>query len=219
MTSVRRCSKQVAAMTASIHSRESLCRLRDNKREAARQAMEAATGEGIYGIDLEGRFTFINRAALSILGFTREEVLGRTAHQVIHHTHKDGSAHPMQECPIFRAFRTGQGCRRDDEVLWRKDGTSFRAELASYPILQQGVRTGAVVTFIDITERKRAEELLRRTNEELRIATEQAQAADRVKSAFLATMSHELRTLFNSIIGCSETLKDERSLCHAQEKT
>ena len=93
-----------------------------------------STGEGIFGIDLEGRCTFINRAGAQMLGWRTEQVLGQNMHCLIHHTHGDGSAYPEAECPIFNAFRQGLPCRIDSEVLWRADGSSFSAEYSSYPI-------------------------------------------------------------------------------------
>jgi PAS domain S-box-containing protein len=126
-----------------------------------------STGEGIFGIDLDGRCTFMNRAAAQILGWRTESVLGRNMHWLMHHTHSDGRAYPEEECPIFNAFRQGLPCRIDHEVLWRADGSWFWAEYSSYPIIENGRVDGAVVTFVDITERKRAEELLRKTNDQL----------------------------------------------------
>lgn len=126
-----------------------------------------SAGEGIFGIDLDGRCTFVNRAAAQMLGWRTDEVLGRNMHWLMHHSHPDGRAYPEQACPIFNAFRQGLPCRIDDEVLWRADGQSFPAEYSSHPIIEDGQVTGAVVTFVDITERKRAEELLRRTNDAL----------------------------------------------------
>lgn len=127
----------------------------------------ASTGEGIYGIDLEGRCVFINRAGAEMLGYHPEQVLGRNMHDLMHHTHPDGSHYPVEQCPIYQAFRQGQPCRLDSDVLWRRDGTSFNAEYSSYPIRDDDRITGAVVTFVDISERKRAEELLRRAHDEL----------------------------------------------------
>jgi PAS domain S-box-containing protein len=124
-------------------------------------------GEGIFGIDLDGRCTFVNPAGLRMLGHSTEMVLGRNMHQLVHHSHADGRHYPECDCPIFNAFRRGDPCRIDDEVLWRADGTPFHAEYASHPVLDQGRVVGAVVSFIDIGERKRAEALLRRTNDEL----------------------------------------------------
>jgi PAS domain S-box-containing protein len=124
-------------------------------------------GEGIFGIDLAGRCTFVNPAALRLLGYSTDLVLGRNMHELVHHTHADGRHYPECDCPIFKAFRIGQPCRIDDEVLWRADGTPFHAEYASHPLLDHGRVVGAVVSFIDIGERKRAEALLRRTNDEL----------------------------------------------------
>ncbi len=126
-----------------------------------------STGEGIFGIDMAGRCTFVNRAAAQALGWRTEAVLGQNMHELIHHSHGDGRHYPECDCPIFNAFRRGLPCRIDDEVLWRADGSSFPAEYSSYPVIEHGEVQGAVVTFVDITERKRAEELLRRTNEEL----------------------------------------------------
>jgi PAS domain S-box-containing protein len=129
----------------------------------------ASIGEGIFGIDLDGRCTFVNPAALRLLGHRTEMVLGRNMHELVHHTHADGRHYPECDCPIFKAFRIGEPCRIDDEVLWRADGTPFHAEYASHPILDQGRVVGAVVSFVDIGERKRTEALLRRTNDELEL--------------------------------------------------
>lgn len=126
-----------------------------------------STGEGIFGIDMAGRCTFVNRAAATALGYRTDVVLGRNMHELIHHSHGDGRHYPECDCPIFNAFRRGLPCRIDGEVLWRADGSSFPAEYSSYPVIQNGAVQGAVVTFVDITERKHAEELLRRTNDEL----------------------------------------------------
>ncbi len=118
-----------------------------------------STAEAIYGIDLKGGCTFANSACLRVLGYSKpEELLGRNMHEVLHHTRADGTPFPVTECQIFRAFQRGEGCHVDDEVLWRADGSSFAAEYWSYPVVKDGQVVGAVVTFLDISARKRAEE-------------------------------------------------------------
>ncbi|MDO9230800.1 MAG: PAS domain S-box protein [Syntrophales bacterium] len=120
-----------------------------------------STAEAIYGIDLDGNCTFCNPACLRLLGYTQaDELIGKNMHWLIHHTRSDGAAFPIEECPIFRAFQQGEGAHLDDEVLWRADGASFPAEYWSYPQHRDGRIVGAVVSFVDITERKRAEEAL-----------------------------------------------------------
>src|SRR5262249_25681964 len=91
-----------------------------------------SSGEGIYGIDLGGRCTFINRAGADMLGYQPEQVLGRDMHELIHHSRADHSPYPVEACPIFRAFRVGTACRVSDEVLWRRDGSPFPAEYSSF---------------------------------------------------------------------------------------
>lgn len=113
--------------------------------------------EGIYGLVLDGCCTFSNRAGAQMLGHQPEEILGQQMHQLILHSHADGSPYPEAACPIFRAFQDGHGVRVDAEVLWRRDGTAFPTEYSSYPISEQGQIQGAVVTFRDITKRKQAE--------------------------------------------------------------
>ncbi len=120
-----------------------------------------STGQGIYGIDLQGKCTFTNRASCELIGYCPEEVLGRQMHDLIHHHKPDGSVYPIEECPIYRAFKKGEGCSVDTEVIWRRDGTPIPVEYSSYPMLEGGTITGAVVTVVDITERKQAEEKLR----------------------------------------------------------
>lgn len=126
-----------------------------------------STGEGIYGIDLRGRCIFINEAGAEMLGYTPDEVLGRSMHYLIHHSHADETLMPVHECRIYKAFQEGHGIRVDNEVLWRRDGSSFPAEYASYPIRDGDSVVGAVVTFNDITERKRTERLLQEAHDQL----------------------------------------------------
>lgn len=118
----------------------------------------SSTEDGIFGMDLEGRCTFANQAALGLLGYRHEEeLLGRDIHELIHHTHPDGSPHPKAECPAARAIARGESLRLDDEMLWRADGTGFPAEYRTRPMRRDGEIVGAVVSFTDITERRRQE--------------------------------------------------------------
>src|ERR1700720_4117756 len=139
------------------------------------QMLLQSIGQGIYGINLQGNCTFINLATCEMVGYRPEEALGRNMHDLIHHHKPDGSPYPVDECPVFRAFKRGEGCRVDTEVVWRRDGTPIPVEYSSFPILEGGRITGAVVTVVDITERKRAEEKIRASEQLLRSIFENAQ--------------------------------------------
>jgi PAS domain S-box-containing protein len=118
-----------------------------------------STAEAIMGVDLEGNCTFANQAALRMLGYENAECLaGKNIHALAHHTHSNGDPFPEADCAIRRSILSGQGSHSDDEVFWRADGTSFPAEYSSYPIFKGGEVTGAVITFLDIIDRKHAEE-------------------------------------------------------------
>lgn len=118
----------------------------------------SSTEDGIFGMDLEGRCTFANQAALGLLGYGGEqELLGRDIHELIHHTHPDGSPHPRADCPAARAIARGESLRLQDEMLWRADGTGFHAEYRTRPMRRGGEIVGAVVSFTDVTERRRQE--------------------------------------------------------------
>ncbi|HUR18348.1 MAG TPA: EAL domain-containing protein [Acidimicrobiales bacterium] len=139
------------------------------ERETDRLATELrllleSAAEGIWGVDVEGSFTFINRAAAQMFGWAPEEMIGKNAHLMVHHSRPDGSAYPAEDCPTFRSFRSGEGHRIDGEVLWRRDGTAFPTSYASFPIEHDGVLQGAVITCSDITERQKAADALSEAN-------------------------------------------------------
>ena len=127
-----------------------------------------STAEGIYGINLNGECTFMNTSALMMLGFhSTDEVMGKNMHNLIHHTKEDGTSYSIEKCLIFKALKESQGTFSDKEVFWQKNGTSFPVEYYSYPIVQNNEVTGAVVTFLDITEKKKAQDELIQLKDDL----------------------------------------------------
>ncbi|MBF0368138.1 MAG: response regulator [Magnetococcales bacterium] len=164
-----------------------------------------AAGDGIYGVDRLGRTTFVNPASLRMTGWQTEDLVGQFSHKVMHHSHPDGRPYPPDECPIHLAFKDGIVRHVDDEVFWRKDGTSFPVAYTSTPVREEGKITGAVVVFRDITERLRVDLALKE-------AKDAAEAANRAKSFFLANVSHEIRTPLNAIVGFSQILLKNKGL-------
>ncbi|RPJ69596.1 MAG: PAS domain S-box protein, partial [Desulfobacteraceae bacterium] len=208
-------AREFNTMMGSIHTtdralRESERELKDHRDNLERLVVERTTelakseermrlvldsaGDGIIGVDNEGRATFVNNAAERMLGLGEGELIGHPIHDLIHHSRFDGSPYPADECPMRSAFTDGEVHRVDEEMLWRRDRTGFQAEYTANPIRREGQVIGAVIVFNDITERKRAEERLRQ-------AQEAAEAANKAKGDFLANMSHEIRTPMNAILG------------------
>jgi PAS domain S-box-containing protein len=137
--------------------------------EERRRLLLDSTNEGIYGIDLEGRCTFCNPAALRMLRYgDTADLLGKSIHELIHHTRENGEPYPASECKITRACRDGRSSVDDDELFWRSDGSSFPVEYRTAPIIREGAVIGAVVTFSDITRRRRAEETMRLNDRSLK---------------------------------------------------
>ncbi|HIJ78695.1 MAG: PAS domain S-box protein [Desulfobulbaceae bacterium] len=116
-----------------------------------------AAGAGIYDVDMDGNTTFANAKTAELTGFAVEEIVGHHQHDLFHHTKKDGSIFSRKDCPILQSMIYGEVCQVDDDIFWRKDGTSFAVEYVSTPVREGGQIVGAVVVFKDISERKNLE--------------------------------------------------------------
>ena len=132
------------------------------------QLLLDSTGEAIYGVNTDGCCTFVNRSFLNLLGYSNaDQLIGKRMHDIIHYKRIDGTLYPVEECKIYQAFLEGRGTHVADEVFWRADGSSFPVEYMSYPIFSHNQIIGSVVTFSDITERKKTEKELKILNESL----------------------------------------------------
>ncbi|MDX9940331.1 MAG: diguanylate cyclase [Sphaerochaetaceae bacterium] len=145
----------VEARTRELHEANSeLARNHDRL-----QLILDSTAEGVYGIDREGRCTFCNHSSIRMLGYGHEEeLLGHDMHEKIHHSLADGTPFPLDACRIFRSITEGRGYEAEDEVFWKKDGTSFPVAYHAFPQIREGQVIGGVITFMDITERRHREQ-------------------------------------------------------------
>jgi len=140
--------------------------------ERVRLVLNSAA-EGIFGCDSQGTCLFCNPAAVKLLGYDGpNELLGQNMHRLEHHTRPDGSPFPLEECPIYIGILDNRGVHVENEVYWKKDGTSFPVEYWSHPLLRDGKTVGAVVTFVDISERRRDEDKLRKSEQRKRTVLE-----------------------------------------------
>lgn len=170
-----------------------------------------SVGDGVYGVDLEGRVTFVNPAAAHMIGWEAADLIGKSMHHLVHHSRLDGSPYPVEKCPIYAAFQDGIVHRVNQEVFWRKDGTHFPVEYISTPMRdEQGKLVGAVVAFRDITQRRWAESILQQANEaleqkvqertaELQHLNEQLKELSDLKSRMVSMVCHEFRNPLNNI--------------------
>ena len=158
-----------------------------------------SAGEGILGLCPEGRHTFVNPAAIRMLGYTADELIGHKGHDLYHHTRENGGLYPEEDCPIVQAFRYGKFCQVAEEVFWRKDGTGFPVRYSSAPIIEEDKIVGAVVTFRDITEYKRGEKERKRLEEQLF----QAQKMESV-GRLAGGVAHDFNNMLGVIIGRAE---------------
>jgi PAS domain S-box-containing protein len=164
---------RMIGMVANITERKRAEQAQRESEDKLRLLLDS-TAEAICGIDLEYRCTFCNLAYLRALVYERiDEVVGKNMHDLMHHTRADGTLFPVEECRAHRVIQTGKGDHAEEEVLWRTNGTGFPAEYWSYPQLRGEEVVGAVVAFVDITERKLAEAALASVSRRLIEAQEQ----------------------------------------------
>ncbi len=159
----------------------------------------AGLGEGVFGTDMKGRCTFVNDTALSMLGFTADEVIGADHHRLFHHQTVDGGDYPETECPVYLTKRDDR-VRRQEEWFLRKDGTGFPVELVVTPLRDEGETRGAIVAFQDLSQSRETKQRLSRKKQELNRTSSDLEQ-------FVCAASHDLRQPLRMVKGHLQMLK------------
>ncbi|MGY1635288.1 PP2C family protein-serine/threonine phosphatase [Geodermatophilus sp. SYSU D00742] len=158
----------------------------DLSRTVARyERVLANVADGIYGLDAEGRVEFVNPAAVRMTGHSAADQLGLDQHELLHGVRPDGSPYPKEECPVWRALRTGRTIATDGEVFWRRDGSAVPVELIAVPTVEDDTVTGVVVSFRDLTDRLAAQRQAAELHHLAERATAQRALSDRLQQALL----------------------------------
>ena len=192
-----------------------------------RIALLDSTTEGILGVDLEGRCTFVNRSAAGMLGWAPEELTGLSIHEAVHHTRHDGSPYPVAECPITQVRRSGGEIRHAHDLYWRKDGSALPIEFSASPVRVGDRLSGAVVTFVDITERRLAErrgQIEHAVSVVLAEAATEEEAGTRILSAVGQALGWKLGTLWlvdaaANVLRCKATWRGAAAYAPFEEMT
>jgi PAS domain S-box-containing protein len=163
------------------------------------QLLLDSTDEGIYAVDTEGRCTLLNRAAAKILGYRNDELFGENIHQMVHSLRLDGTPNPESECTVYRILRGAGASRGSDEVFWTAAGKPIVVDYSASPIISDGFTRGVVVTFTDITERRKLEAQL-----------EQAKRLGSL-GRLAATVAHEFNNVLMSISPYAEIVRRDSS--------
>ncbi|MBK1717644.1 PAS domain S-box protein [Thiocystis violacea] len=192
---------------------EELVEVRTSERRLAEEHSRLileSSADGLFGVDIEGQVTFINPAACAMLGYTAEQLLGRSTHGLIHNRDSDGTPDPREDGPVQETLRQGRVMRQDEDVFWRSDGQPLPVTYSSHPIYRDGGIVGAVVSFFDISAQKQTEAARE-------VALAEAERLARLKSEFLANMSHEIRTPLNAVLGFAQVGAREHDARRSRE--
>ncbi len=177
------------------------------------QALLDSAGEGIWGVDLDGNCTFVNRAALAMLGYeSAQELIGENMHERIHHHYPDGREYPAEDCSVYKVFWNNSPFSNQLDHVFRKDGSFFYAEMSAQPIVHEGMVRGAVVTFRDTTKARLAEEALRRS--------EKLAAVGQLASSIAHEINNPLEAVINLLylVKTADTQEDMRTYASLAEQ-
>ncbi|HPS01820.1 MAG TPA: PAS domain S-box protein, partial [Candidatus Sumerlaeota bacterium] len=181
-----------------------------------------SAAEAIYGIDINGNCTFCNKTCLRLLGYKHpDELIGKNMHWQIHSHYPDKTPLSETECRIYRAIHQGKGAHAEDEVFWRADGTAFPVEYWSYPLSRDNQIIGAVVTFLDITERKQMDKVRTLNSERTQALLQLNQMAEAPLQEITSFALEQAVRLTQSRIGYLAFLNEEETILtmHAWSKS
>ena len=180
----------------------------DNRVQQATTELRAlldSTAEAICGLDLNGNCTFCNPSFLRMLGYySADGIVGQNLHKIIHDTNIAGTSCPREQCRIYKALEKGKGVHLDDETFRRANGSSFPVECWCYPIHQNGKVGGMVLTFLDITDRKQADE-------ERAVLQRQLNQAQKMEAIgeLASGIAHDFNNLLTVIMAHMKLLKEK----------